>query len=80
MTVLEALGHASGCKGAERSLRREGAPALLVGRAAKSGLKEVPIKEATMHRRLVVTYRHNSYLSPAAARLIALLEAVRNDD
>jgi DNA-binding transcriptional LysR family regulator len=44
----------------------------LVGRASKSGLKEVPIKEATMHRRLVVTYRDNSYMSPAAARLIAL--------
>ena len=41
-------------------------------RAAKSGLKEVPIKEATMHRRLVVTYRDKSYLSPAAARLITL--------
>ena len=26
-----------------------------------------------MRRRLVVTYRDNSYLSPAAARLIALL-------
>jgi len=44
----------------------------LVGSAGKSGLKEVPIKEATMHRRLVVTYRDNSYLSPAAARLITL--------
>ena len=27
-----------------------------------------------MRRRLVVTYRDNSYLSPAAQRLIALLE------
>jgi len=44
----------------------------LVGSAGKSGLKEVPIKEATMHRRLVVTYRDKSYLSPAAARLITL--------
>ena len=44
----------------------------LVGSVAKSGLKEVPIKEATMHRRLVVSYRDNSYMSPAAARLIAL--------
>ena len=44
----------------------------LEDRAAKSGLKEVPIREATMHRRLVVTYREKSYLSPAAARLITL--------
>jgi DNA-binding transcriptional LysR family regulator len=51
----------------------------LVGRAGKSGLKEVAIKEATMHRRLVVTYRENSYLSPAAARLIALLVATQPD-
>jgi len=47
--------------------------------AGKSGLKEVAIKEATMHRRLVVTYRENSYLSPAAARLIALLVATQPD-
>ena len=44
----------------------------LVGRTSKSGLKEVPIKEATMHRRLVVTYRDNSYMSPAAAKRITL--------
>jgi DNA-binding transcriptional LysR family regulator len=41
-------------------------------RPGKSGLKEVPIKEATMRRRLVVTYRDHSYLSPAAARLLEL--------
>ena len=51
----------------------------LVGRAAKSGLKEVPIKEATMHRRLVVTHRDNSYLSPAAERLIRLFVSARRD-
>jgi len=51
----------------------------LVGSAAKSGLKEVPIKEATMHRRLVVTYRDNSYMSPAAARLITLFEGTGPD-
>ena len=44
----------------------------LVNRASKSGLNEVPIKEATMHRRLVMTYRDNSYMSPAAAKLITL--------
>jgi DNA-binding transcriptional LysR family regulator len=51
----------------------------LVGSGAKSGLKEVPIKEATMHRRLAVTYRDNSYLSPAAARLIALFGETGRD-
>jgi DNA-binding transcriptional LysR family regulator len=46
-------------------------------RPGKAGMKEVPIKEATMHRRLVVTYRDNAFLSPAAARLIELFAAVR---
>jgi DNA-binding transcriptional LysR family regulator len=41
----------------------------------RAGLREVPIKETTMRRRLVVTYRENSYLTPAAARLIALFAA-----
>lgn len=36
------------------------------------GLKEVPIKGAAMRRRLVVTYRANSFVSPAAHRLIEL--------
>ncbi|MFO1330247.1 MAG: LysR family transcriptional regulator [Rubrivivax sp.] len=36
------------------------------------GLKEVPVQGATMRRRLVVTYRDNSFLSPAAQRLIEL--------
>lgn len=40
---------------------------------ASSQLREVPIKEATMHRRLVVTYRENSYVPPVARRLISLL-------
>lgn len=42
-------------------------------RGGRSGLKEVPLKEATMLRRLVVTYRDKSYLSGAAQRLVALL-------
>jgi DNA-binding transcriptional LysR family regulator len=46
-------------------------------RPGTSGLKEVPLKEATMRRRLVVTYRDNSYLSPAVSRLIELFAAVR---
>jgi len=40
---------------------------------ANSQLREVPVKEATMHRRLVVTYRENSYVPPVAKRLISLL-------
>jgi DNA-binding transcriptional LysR family regulator len=46
-------------------------------RGGNPGLKEVAIKEATMLRRLVATYRQNSYLSPAAAKLVALLAAAR---
>ena len=37
-------------------------------RPGKTGLREVPLKETTMRRRLVVTYRDKSFLSPAAAR------------
>ncbi len=37
------------------------------------GLKEVPVQGAIMRRRLVVTYRANSFLSPVARRLIDLL-------
>jgi DNA-binding transcriptional LysR family regulator len=47
----------------------------LGGRPGGSGLKEVPLKEATMLRRLVVTYRDNSYLSAAATRLIELFSS-----
>lgn len=45
----------------------------LEGRPDGTKLKEIQVKEATMRRRLVVTYREDSYLPPAAARLIALL-------
>ena len=41
------------------------------------GLKEVPVEGATMQRRLVVTHRANSFLSPAAQRLLALFEQAR---
>lgn len=44
---------------------------------AGSGLKEVAVKEAVMLRRLVVSYRDNSFLSPAAARVIELFAATR---
>jgi hypothetical protein len=33
----------------------------------------VPLKETTMRRRLTVTHRENSYLSPAARKVIELL-------
>lgn len=42
---------------------------------AGNQLKEVPIRELTMTRRLVMTYRENAYLSPATRRLIELLLA-----
>ncbi|MEK8046293.1 LysR substrate-binding domain-containing protein [Ideonella margarita] len=40
----------------------------------RSPLKEVALKETTMRRRLVVTYRESSYLTPAARMLIKLLQ------
>ena len=46
----------------------------LQGRARIQGLKEVALAGAAMRRRLVVTYRANSYLSPAARRLLELFE------
>lgn len=46
----------------------------LQGRARIQGLKEVPVKGAAMRRRLVVTYRANGFLSPAAHRLLTLFE------
>jgi len=47
----------------------------LQGKVKEAPLREIPIRELTMRRRLVVTHRASSYLSPAAARLIALLSA-----
>ncbi|MBP6900169.1 MAG: LysR family transcriptional regulator [Burkholderiaceae bacterium] len=46
----------------------------LQGKTRIPGLKEVPVKAAAMRRRLVVTYRANSFLSPAARRLLELFE------
>jgi DNA-binding transcriptional LysR family regulator len=45
----------------------------LAGRHNVAKLREIPLRETTMTRRLVVTHRANSYLSPAASRLITLL-------
>jgi DNA-binding transcriptional LysR family regulator len=39
-----------------------------------TALKEVELRETTMRRRLVVTYRKDGYLPPAAKRLIQLFE------
>ncbi|MFO1340687.1 MAG: LysR substrate-binding domain-containing protein [Burkholderiaceae bacterium] len=41
-----------------------------------TGLREVPLKDTTMRRRLVATGRDGAYLSPAARRLVALLAEV----
>lgn len=46
----------------------------LQGASRIRGLEEVPVRGAQMRRRLVVTYRENRFLSPAAARLIELFE------
>lgn len=46
----------------------------LQGKARIPGLEEVPVKRAQMKRRLVVTYRAQSFLSPAAKRLLELFE------
>ena len=44
------------------------------------GLKEVRVNGATMRRRLVVTYRANSFLSPAAQKLIELFGSLNKED
>jgi len=49
----------------------------LAGSRRGATLREVPLKEATMRRKLVVTYRDGGYLAPAAKRLIALLGEVK---
>jgi DNA-binding transcriptional LysR family regulator len=38
-------------------------------------LREVPLKETTMGRKFAVTYRRDSYLSPAGHRFLELLKA-----
>ena len=48
----------------------------LGAKGAGSGLKEIPLKETTMTRWLVVTYREKGYLSAAAQRFIELLTQV----
>lgn len=41
---------------------------------ARNPLREVPLKETTLRRRLGVTHRREGYLSPAARRLMSLLQ------
>lgn len=48
----------------------------LGGPRAAAVLKEVPVKDAVMRRRLVVSYRESGYLSAAAQRLIELFASV----
>jgi DNA-binding transcriptional LysR family regulator len=45
----------------------------------KHGLREIPIRAATMTRRLMVVYRKGGYLSPAGRRFMALLAAASVD-
>lgn len=45
----------------------------LLANSRGSALKEVPLKQTTMLRRLVVMYRDQGYLSAATRRLIELL-------
>lgn len=51
----------------------------LTGDFARLGLKEVPVSDAIMHRRLVVTYRAKANLSRAAARVLELLTSTARD-
>lgn len=45
----------------------------LQGATRMRGLREVPVRGATMRRRLVLTHRSQGYVSPAASRLMELL-------
>ncbi|MBL8328814.1 MAG: LysR family transcriptional regulator [Rubrivivax sp.] len=47
----------------------------LQARGGRTMLKEVAIKDATMHRRLVVSHRAKAYLSPAASRVVELFSS-----
>lgn len=46
-----------------------------LGRGSHGVLKEVPMPETTLQRTLGVTYRQGAYLSPAARRLVSLLQS-----
>lgn len=46
-----------------------------LGQGSHGVLKEVPLPETTLQRTLGVTYRRGAYLSPAARRLVSLLQS-----
>ncbi|MGJ7543155.1 LysR substrate-binding domain-containing protein [Variovorax sp. LT1R16] len=46
-----------------------------LGSGSQGVLKEVPLHETTLQRTLGVTYRRSAYLSPAAQRLVSLLQS-----
>ncbi|HVL75213.1 MAG TPA: LysR family transcriptional regulator [Noviherbaspirillum sp.] len=46
-----------------------------LGQTKGTTLREIRLPATTMRRRLVVTYRKDGYLSPAASRMIAILAA-----
>jgi DNA-binding transcriptional LysR family regulator len=52
----------------------------LQARGGRTLLKEIPIKEATMHRRLVVSHRAKAHLSPAASRVVELFSSVHPEN
>ena len=52
----------------------------LEARGGRSMLKEAAIKEATMHRRLVVSRRAKAYLSPAASRVVELFSSAHHEN
>lgn len=47
----------------------------LGGAGGRNPLREVPVKELALSRHLGVTYRRQGYLSPAAQRLLTLLQS-----
>lgn len=60
-------------------IRRTGLLSFVSRRTLSSGshgaLKEVPLLDTTLQRTLGVTYRRDGYLSPAARRLLSLLQS-----
>lgn len=52
----------------------------LQGPCGKHGLKEIPVPEAMMQRRIVVIYREHGFMSPAAERLMELFVHASSSD
>ncbi|RYY98023.1 MAG: LysR family transcriptional regulator [Comamonadaceae bacterium] len=51
-----------------------------LSQARRTGLKEIPLKETTMVRKLVVAWREQGYLPAAAHRLVELLQEQDRED